>query len=345
MSYPTVRLRDLSSQPRYMTYWERVKHTKIHLFTELVAEMLGVFLYVYAGVGSTAAFVVGGLTSQPIGSLFTVGVAYSIGIVLAVTICGASSACHFHPGVTISFAVFRDFPIRKAALYILAQIFGAYLACLVIYVQWKDLILVAEAVLVEKGIYDTMMFSPSGPGGIFALYVLPGTNLLRVLLNEFMTDFVIGLAMCACLNPTNHMIPPAAAPWVIGFTYGVAVWGYSPTSVAANTARDVGARMMAMSIWGLRAAGGPYAAISALTNIPATILAFLLYDTFLSSSSRTLTPQHVAFLRANKMYHEENDLVPPGYLAALGPHEDTTSSRSFDEKPINTIMGVDAGNV
>ena len=40
MSYPTVRLRDVSSRPRYMTYWERVKHTKIHLFTEMVAEMV-----------------------------------------------------------------------------------------------------------------------------------------------------------------------------------------------------------------------------------------------------------------------------------------------------------------
>ena len=79
------------------------------------------------------------------------------------------------------------------------------------------------------------MFTPDGPGGIFGLYVLPGTNLHRVLLNEFMTvrislsflvvsltlyakDFVLGLAISACLDPTNHFIPPAAAPWVIGFT-------------------------------------------------------------------------------------------------------------------------------
>ena len=40
MSYPTVRLRDISPRPRYMTYWEKVKHTEIHLFTEMVAEMV-----------------------------------------------------------------------------------------------------------------------------------------------------------------------------------------------------------------------------------------------------------------------------------------------------------------
>ena len=79
-----------------------------------------------------------------------------------------------------------------------------------------------------------MMFTPDGPAGIFALYVMPGTNLHRVLLNEFVVvsisysfpssqfdivkDFVIGLAISASLDPTNHMIPPAAAPWVVGFT-------------------------------------------------------------------------------------------------------------------------------
>jgi len=159
----------------------------------------------------------------------------------------------------------------------------------------------------------------------------------RVLLNEFMTDLVLGLAISACLDPTNHFIPPAAAPWVIGFTYGMAIWGYAPTAIAANSARDIGGRMMAMTIWGRQAAGGPYAAIAALTNIPATVLAFFLYNVFLCSSSRTLTPQHFAFLRAHKMYHEDNGLVPAGYLSALGPHEDTTSSRSFDEKPIGNI--------
>lgn len=57
--------------------------------------------------------------------------------------------------------------------------------------------------------------------------------------------------------------------------------------VAANTARDLGGRLMAMTIWGRKAAGGSYSAIAALTNIPATILAFFIYDTFLSSSSRS----------------------------------------------------------
>jgi hypothetical protein len=121
---------------------------------------------------------------------------------------------------------------------------------------------------------------------------------------------------------------------------------------------------MALTIWGRQAAGGPYAAISALTNIPATVLAFFLYNTLLGSSSKStymmifsprgaekrsltrictgsiaLTSQHLAFLKARHMYHEDNGLVPTGQLPAL-----ESPSRSFDEKIGNTRLE-HAGNV
>lgn len=44
---------------------------------------------------------------------------------------------------------------------------------------------------------------------------------------------------------------------------------------------------MALTVWGLDAGGGPYAAITALTNIPATVLAAVLYETFLADYSRS----------------------------------------------------------
>ena len=43
---------------------------------------------------------------------------------------------------------------------------------------------------------------------------------------------------------------------------------------------------MTLTIWGLPAGGGPYAAIAALTNIPATLLAVCFYEVFLADSSR-----------------------------------------------------------
>jgi glycerol uptake facilitator-like aquaporin len=88
--------------------------------------------------------------------------------------------------------------------YIIAQIFGAYIACLLIYVQYKDLISVRHLInacghltyacpklvdqgLAARGLLESIQFTPNGTGGIFALYTLPGANLSRVLLNEFVT--------------------------------------------------------------------------------------------------------------------------------------------------------------
>ena len=63
-----------------------------------------------------------------------------------------------------------------------------------------------------------------------------------------------------------------------------------PPLVATNAARDVGARLMALTIWGLPASGGSYAAIAALTNIPATLLAVAFYEFILADSSRSAYP-------------------------------------------------------
>ena len=56
--------------------------------------------------------------------------------------------------------------------------------------------------------------------------------------------------------------------------------------VAANSARDIGGRLANMTIYGMKASGGKYAAIAALTNIPAMFVAVLLYEFFMVDCDR-----------------------------------------------------------
>ncbi len=58
-------------------------------------------------------------------------------------------------------------------------------------------------------------------------------------------------------------------------------------AVSTNSARDVGARLMALTIWGREAGGGSYAAITALTNIPATLLAAVFYEAVFADYNRS----------------------------------------------------------
>ena len=69
----------------------------------------------------------------------------------------------------------------------MAQILGALIACALVYNQWKELIVAAEAKLTGLGpeVFASTQFTPNGPPGIFAFYLLPGQTLARVFLNEF----------------------------------------------------------------------------------------------------------------------------------------------------------------
>lgn len=285
-----VHLADVEHRPAIFRSWERTRHRRAQWLVECVAEMLGVFCYCYAGIGATAAFVVGNILKlEGVGSLLTVGFGYALGIVVALVVCSTTSGGHFSPAVTLVHVVFNGFPKAKGARYIVSQIFGAFTASLFVYWQWKTFIKEAEAALIAAGQYDALNFSSLGPAGIFALYSNPADPVGLVFLNEFVSCFFIGLVISACLDPTNFFAPAAAVPWIIGLTYGAAIWGFSPNGLAANTARDLGGRLAAIAIWGTKANGGTYAAIAALTNILATMLAYSLYEFVLKDSSRVIT--------------------------------------------------------
>lgn len=48
-------------------------------------------------------------------ALFTIGIAYGMGIVVALVVCAATSGGHFSPAVTIVHTLFNGFPPPKAA--------------------------------------------------------------------------------------------------------------------------------------------------------------------------------------------------------------------------------------
>ena len=68
--------------------------------------------------------------------------------------------------------------------------------------------------------------------------------------------------------------------------YAVIIWGYAGPGLALNTARDLGGRFAAMTIFGAKANGGRYAAIAALTNIFATPLSYVIYQVAFADSAR-----------------------------------------------------------
>jgi len=327
-------------RPGYLRRWEYTRHHRVHLLIECLSEALGVFFYVWTGVGANISFILNNLGQQQgLGNLFQVGCGYGIGIVLALTVNVATSGGHINPCITIAFAIFRGFPWKKVPMYIISQLIGAYVGCFVIYLQYKDAIKGLETVLIETGKFDTVMFTPNGIAGAFALYANPGKPLGIIFWNEFVVDFMLALVIWACLDPSNFIASPRSAPWIIAMAYAAAIWGYAPANLAANSARDVGARLMAMTIWGRQAAGGPYAAIAALTNIPATLLAALTYEFLHHDSSRVVAPAQAEQIRAYQAHldrrlgsHQSDYYHQGGMSNVEGSRPHNGSDISADEK-------------
>lgn len=97
---------------------------------------MGVFFYVYFGVGSQVAWVFGNIAkevgvssscliiyytscdqSNYASGILQVGLAYAFGIVFAITVCSSTSGGHFNPCVTITMVIFKGFPARKAVRF------------------------------------------------------------------------------------------------------------------------------------------------------------------------------------------------------------------------------------
>ncbi|KAF2135435.1 uncharacterized protein K452DRAFT_281557 [Aplosporella prunicola CBS 121167] len=249
---------------------------------EMAAEATGVFFYVYPGIAATASFFVN-KTEPAFGSLLQVGFAYAMGIAMAIITCGPTSGGHFNPAITICFAIWQDFPWKKVPVYIFSQVFGAFMAGLVLMGQYWEQISAMDAASRAAGLGSVYN---GGPASILCTY--PGAtqnNQGYLFLIEFFVCSYIGIVIWACLDPANPFIAPQSAPFTIGLAYAAMIWGFADISISTNLARDLGTRLVALIFFGRDAfTYKNYAWISILVNVPATIFATAYYELLLRDS-------------------------------------------------------------
>ncbi len=83
---------------------------------------------------------------------------------MGIYIAGRISGAHLNPAVSISLAVYRDFPWRKVAPYIVAQTLGAFLAAAIVYWNYLPAFQAFDPGLVKTaGVFTTFPNSPTCP--------------------------------------------------------------------------------------------------------------------------------------------------------------------------------------
>ncbi|GAM82056.1 hypothetical protein ANO11243_000350 [Dothideomycetidae sp. 11243] len=228
--------------------------------------------------------------------VFFYGWAFALGIAFAIIVCAPTSGGHFNPAITIAFATWQGFPWRKVPYYIFSQIFGAFMAGLIVYGQYHQQIAAYTETLTAAGI--PLVFN-GGPASIFCsfpsaapIFKLQQTHRYLFLIEFFVDSYISkanrrlqGLVIWACLDPANPFIAPTSAPFAIGLVYATMVWGFANITISTNLARDLGTRIVAAIFFGREAFSYQnYSPIAILVNIPATLFATGYYEMVMRDS-------------------------------------------------------------
>jgi glycerol uptake facilitator protein len=202
------------------------------IWAECSAEGFGTFLILIFGAGSVAQVVAGG---SGLGDHNSIAWAWGFGVMLGVYVAGRISGAHLNPAVTVSLALFKGFPRRKIAPYVLAQTLGAFIAALIVRFDYSSVI---AAVDPHHTLKTQIIFS-----------TLPGNGTLPVGIWAAFADQILGTAMLlfcifAVTDLHNDGPPAGVTPIVVGLIVVVIGMAFGTDSgYAINPARDFGPRL------------------------------------------------------------------------------------------------------
>ena len=105
---------------------------------EFIGEVFGTFILILLGDGVVANV---GLAPRLAGNAYnwnTITIGWAFAVIIAVYVSGGVSGAHLNPAVTVGLAFKRGFPWKKVLPFIVAQLIGAFLGALAVYLIYRD---------------------------------------------------------------------------------------------------------------------------------------------------------------------------------------------------------------
>lgn len=188
------------------------------MYKVMSAEVIGTFILVFFGCGSAV------LMGEFIG-MHGIAMAFGLAIVAAAYGLGAISGAHLNPAVTLGVVMAGRMAPGTALGYVAAQLLGAVIGALVIYLIASGK---AGYTLAENGL---------GQNGFGAGY-LGEYSLQAALIFEFVATFVFVTVILGATGPGSNA---AFAGLAIGLTLAaIHLVGINVTGVSVNPARSFG---------------------------------------------------------------------------------------------------------
>ncbi|RAL20821.1 MIP/aquaporin family protein [Thermoflavimicrobium daqui] len=228
-----------------------------------LAELIGTMLLIVFGGGVCAGVNLKKSFSQNSGWI-VITFGWGLGVMIAAYIVGNYSGAHLNPALTIGLAVAGKFAWHQVGTYIIAQMMGAFLGAVIVWLHylphWKE----TEDPGVKLGVFST---SPA----------IPST--LSNLLSEIIGTFVLVISILA-LGAKGMKFADGLQTLIVGFlivAIGLSLGG--TTGYAINPARDLGPRIahFVLPIAGKGHSNWKYAWVPVVGPMIGGVLAALVY--------------------------------------------------------------------
>ena len=191
------------------------------------AEVIGTALLIILGDGVVAGVVLNKTKAQNSGWIVITS-GWAMGVLVAVYAVGRISGAHLNPAITLGLAVVGKFAWSDVPGYIGAQLIGAFLGAVIVWLaylaHWPE----TESQASKLSVFSTIPAIRRRP-----------LNLLTEIIGTFVLVFGV-LPISANAGPVQSGITPlliGLLVWGIGLSLG------APTGYAINPARDLGPRL------------------------------------------------------------------------------------------------------
>ncbi len=193
--------------------------------TEYLAEFIGTMILIILGNGTVAGIVLKNSKSENAGWIIIV-IGWGLAVTMGIYAVGNISGAHLNPAVTVALAFAGDFPWTKVAGYCLAQLLGAFVGSIVVWLHYFPHWSKTESRAAKLGVFCT---AP-------AIRAYPYNLLSEIIATAMLT---LGLLFIGANKFTEGLNPVivGALITVIGIGLG------GTTGFAINPARDLGPRI------------------------------------------------------------------------------------------------------
>ena len=241
--------------------------------TPFFAELIGTMILILLGNGVVANVVLKRTKGNGAGwMVITTG--WGLAVFAAVVVAAPYSGAHLNPAITLGFAVTGKFAWGQVVPYIVAQLVGAAIGAVLVWLFYYRHYIVSEDAGAKLATFCTSPAIRNNGSNFFSEFV--GTFVLmfvvlyitngELFIEESATTLPIGLGSVGAL-------PVAFVVWVIGLSLG------GTTGYAINPARDFAPRLMhaLLPVQGKGTSEWSYAWIPVIAPVAGAIFAGVLY--------------------------------------------------------------------